>query len=73
MSKNIGFFIPVPAILISLSTEDNRYSVFEFPPHSCIPGTQMWFYSIILPIDIFSGIGVCFMSYLIWTLNKVGA
>ena len=66
-----GFVIPLPAVIISLSTEKHKYRLTRFPPTICNPDGDMWFYSTTLLITILLGAGVCFLIIIYFVIHTV--
>ena len=67
----IALFVPLPAVIVSLSVEEYHYKVLHFPPTICISSRTMLFYSIIVIIDVLVAIGVYLLIIVFWIINKV--
>ena len=63
--------IPLPAVIISLSVEDYKYKINRFPPTNCISNGPMWFYSVIVIIDVLVGIETYLLFVVFWIIHKV--
>ena len=63
--------IPLPAVIVSLSTDKHKYAISRFPPTICNPDGDMWFYSTTLLITILLGAGVCFLIIIFFVIHKV--
>lgn len=64
--------IPLPAVIIGLSLEKVKYNLQRFPPSICTTSSsEMRFYSIILPIDLFVCTGVVMLIVAMWNIRKV--
>lgn len=66
----LGFLLPLPGIVISLSTEEYEYRLVQFPPSVCSPYGEIKFYFTILVINVLVEIGVCFLIIIFWVLHK---
>ena len=68
----LGFFIPIPGVLLALLVPDWGYVVYEFPPFLCSSQNQnLLYYSSNLPINILIAIGVSLFVLMFWKLHKV--
>ena len=73
MIKNhtIALFVPLPAVIVSLSVEKHHYKLHHFPPIVCISSGAMWFYSVILIIDVLVATGVYLLMVVFWIIKRV--
>ena len=62
---------PLPAVIVSLSVEDYKYTIHRFPPNVCISDGPMSFYSITVIIDVLVGIGTYLLFVVFWIIHKV--
>ena len=67
----IALFVPLPAVIVSLSVEEHHYKVLHFPPSICISSRAMSFYSIIVIIDVLVAIGVYLLIIVFWIIKRV--
>ena len=66
-----GLVIPLPAVIVSLSVEDYNYKTYRFPPFICGSNAAMWFYSVIVVINVLSGIGIYLLFVVFWIIHRV--
>ena len=66
-----GLVIPLPAVIISLSVEDYKYNIHRFPPTNCISDGSMWFYSVVVIIDVLAGIETYLLFVVLWIIRRV--
>ena len=66
-----GLVIPLPAVIVSLSVEDYNYKTYRFPPFICGSDAAMWFYSVIVVINVLSGIGIYLLFVVFWIIHRV--
>ena len=67
----IALFVPLPAVIVSLSVEKHHYKLHYFPPTICISSGAMWFYSINVIIDVLVATGVYLLIVVFWTIKRV--
>ena len=67
----IALFVPLPAVIVSLSVEEHHYKLHRFPPSICTSSRAMSFYSIIVIIDVLVAIGVYLLIVVFWIIKKV--
>ena len=67
----IALFVPLPAVIVSLSVEEHHYRLYCFPPTICISSGAMCFYSTNVIIDVLVGIGVYLLIIVFWIIKRV--
>ena len=63
--------MPLPAVIVSLSVEEHHYKLHRFPPTICISSGSMWFYSVIVIIDVLVAVGVYLLIVVFWIIKRV--
>ena len=63
--------IPVPAVIVALSSEKHRYRIIRFPPHVCTTDELMWFYSTTVPFTFLIGTGVSLLITILCEVHRV--
>ena len=69
----VGLILPALPVIVTFTTGDpSGFGLIRFPPILCA-GLQRdsTFYSLVLPIDILSAIGIPLLIILFWTIHKV--
>ena len=66
-----GLFIPLPGVIVALSSHNHRYRLIRFPPDVCTTDDELWFYSTTLIFTVLIGTGVCLLIVIFWVVNKV--
>ena len=67
----IGFFVPLPGVIIALTFKKHQYRIIRFPPDVCTTDNELWFFTTTLIFTVVIGIGICLLIIIFWTVNKV--
>ena len=69
-----GFIVPLPPVLTVLLSNKYHYNIGFFPPQlvACVPNDlNLWFFTLILPLDVLAGAGLLMLIAIGWLLHKV--
>ncbi|XP_019850447.1 PREDICTED: uncharacterized protein LOC109581108 isoform X4 [Amphimedon queenslandica] len=66
----VSMLVPLPAVIVGLTVKKVQYNLNRFPPQMCATSSEMWFYSNILPTDLFLGAGIFMLIIALWSIRK---
>ena len=67
-----GWLIPLPSVVVALTNQDFKYVLMQFPPLFCASvNMDLWFYAVMIIINILIAIEVCLLLVVFWVVHKV--